>query len=110
MGPMIRYQHNTAGLAADGALRAELVTIEVSMVPTTIAPPARSSSRWFIFRAVVAVLLLLLIAFLAFDFWFYRAVRAALPQVDGTIHLAGLTSPVVVTYDSLGVPNISASN
>src|SRR5271165_4502530 len=80
------------------------------MVATTIAPPARSSNRKFIFRAVVAVLLLLLVGFLAFDFWFYRAVRAALPQVDGTIHLAGLTSPVVVTYDSLGVPNISASN
>ena len=80
------------------------------MVATTIASPARSSNRKFIFRAVVAVLLLLLVAFLAFDFWFYRAVRAALPQVDGTIHLAGLTHPVIVTYDSLGVPNISASN
>jgi len=80
------------------------------MVATTIVPPARSSNRKFIFRAVVAVLLLLLIAFLAFDFWFYRAVRAALPQVDGTIHLAGLTNPVIVTYDSLGVPNISASS
>jgi penicillin amidase len=56
------------------------------------------------------VLILLLIVFLAFDFWFYRAVRAALPQVDGTIRLSGLASPVVVTYDALGVPNISAAN
>src|SRR5271157_2833966 len=80
------------------------------MVATTIVPPARSSNRKFIFHAVIAVLLLLLVGFLAFDFWFYRAVRAALPQVDGTIHLAGLTNPVIVTYDSLGVPNISASN
>src|SRR5271165_1745392 len=80
------------------------------MLATTIAPPARSSNRKFIFRAVVAVLLLLLVAFLAFDFWFYRAVRAALPQVDGTIHLAGLASPVIVTYDALGVPHITASN
>ena len=80
------------------------------MVTTTIAPPARSSNRKFIFRAVVAVLVFLLIAFLAFDFWFYRAVRAALPQRDGTIHLAGLTNPVIVTYDSLGVPHIAASN
>src|SRR5271166_4972092 len=80
------------------------------MVPSTIAPPARPSSRKFIFRVVVAVLVLLLIAFLAFDFWFYRAVRAALPQVDGTIHLSGLTNPVIVTYDSLGVPHITASN
>ena len=55
-------------------------------------------------------MILLLIAFLAFDFWFYRAVRAALPQRDGAIHLAGLAGPVIVTYDALGVPNISASN
>src|SRR5271165_1015913 len=88
----------------------KLVTIKVSMVATTIFPPARTSNRKFIFRVVVAVLVLLLIAFLAFDTWFYRAVRAALPQVDGTIHLAGLTNPVIVTYDSLGVPHIAASN
>ena len=80
------------------------------MVATTIAPPARPSNRKFIFRVVVAVLVLLLIAFLGFDFWFYRAVKAALPQVDGTIHLPGLTSPVIVTYDALGVPHIAASN
>ena len=80
------------------------------MVATTIAPPARPSSRKFIFRAVVAVLVLLLLAFLAFDFWFYRAVRAALPQVDGTVHLAGLANPVIVTYDPLGVPHIAASS
>ena len=80
------------------------------MVTPTIAPPARSSNRKFIFRVVVAVLVLLLIAFLAFDVWFYRAVRAALPQRDGTIHLAGLTNPVIVTFDSLGVPHIAASN
>src|SRR5271166_4953282 len=80
------------------------------MVATTIFPPARTSNRKFIFRVVVAVLVLLLIAFLAFDTWFYRAVRAALPQVDGTIHLAGLSNPVSVTYDSLGVPHITASN
>jgi penicillin G amidase len=80
------------------------------MVATTIASSARASNGKFIFRAVVAVLLLLLVWFLGFDFWFYRAMRGALPQVDGTIHLAGLTNPVIVTYDSLGVPNVSASN
>src|SRR5271165_5735710 len=88
----------------------KLVTIRVSMVAPTIAPPARLSNRKFIFRTVVAILVLLLIVFLAFDFWFYRAVRAALPQVDGTIHLSELTNPVIVTYDSLGVPHIAASN
>ena len=80
------------------------------MGASTIAAAARPPHSKFIFRTVVGVLVLLLIVFLAFDFWFYRAVRAALPQVDGTIRLSGLASPVVVTYDALGVPNISAAN
>ena len=80
------------------------------MGASTIATPARPSHSRYIFRLVVGALILLLIIFLAFDFWFYRAVRAALPQMDGTIHLSGLASPVVVTYDGLGVPNIVASN
>lgn len=72
--------------------------------------PARPKKSKIVFRIVIAVLVLLLIAFLGFDWWFYRAVKASLPQRDGTVHLAGLTAPVVVTYDSLGLPNISASN
>src|SRR5271165_5996800 len=80
------------------------------MVASTTASPARSTQSKFIFRAVIGVLLLLLVAFLAFDVWFYRAVQAALPQRDGTVRLAGLAAPVIVTYDSLGVPNISAAN
>ncbi|HUI84724.1 MAG TPA: penicillin acylase family protein [Candidatus Binatia bacterium] len=73
-------------------------------------PAVRSSRSRVAFRAVVVILVLLLIAFLGFDFWFYRAVRAALPQCDGTVRLAGLKAPVLVTFDRLGVPNISASN
>ena len=36
--------------------------------------------------------------------------KASLPVVDGTLKVSGLQSPVVVTRDSLGVPNISAQN
>lgn len=78
------------------------------MAPT--ASPVRPPKSKFALRAVIAVLAVLLIAFLAFDAWFYRAVRDSLPQRDGTIHLAGLTAPVTVTYDHLGVPNIDATN
>ncbi len=78
-------------------------------MPVTESGVAPRKSK-FIFRAVVAILLLLLIAFLGFDYWFYRAVRASLPQRDGTLRLAGLAAPVIVTYDRLGVPNISAAN
>ncbi len=80
------------------------------MGASTIATRARPSHPKFIFRAVVGVLIFFLIVFLAFDFWFYRAVRAALPQRDGAIHLFGLVGPVTVTYDALGVPNIGAAN
>jgi len=75
-----------------------------------VASPVRPTQFRIIFRVVIGVLVLVLIAFLGFDWWFYRAVKASLPQRDGTMHLAGLTAPVIVTYDSLGVPNISASN
>jgi penicillin amidase len=84
--------------------------ISFPMAASTIATAARPSRSRFIFRVVVGILVLFLIVFLAFDFWFYRAVRAALPQVDGTIHLSSLAGPVTVTYDARGVPNIAASN
>jgi len=80
------------------------------MTATTLLTPPRASVTKVVFRIVIALLVLLLIAFLSFDFWFYRAVKAALPQRDGTIQLSGLAKPVIVTYDSQGVPNISASN
>jgi penicillin amidase len=80
------------------------------MEATSTYSSVRPSKSKFIFRTVIAVLVLALIVFLGFDFWFYRAVRASLPQRDGTVVLSGLVAPVIVTYDSLGVPNISASN
>lgn len=78
-------------------------------MPVTVSPVRRPRSR-IIFRAVVAVLILLLIAFLVCDYWFYRAVRASLPQRDGTLTLTALAAPVIISYDNLAVPNIMASN
>ena len=80
------------------------------MQSTTVLSSASASRTKVIFRIVIALLALFLIAFLAFDLWFYRAVRAALPQEDGVIQLAGLTQPVMVTRDSLGIPTITASS
>ncbi len=74
------------------------------------ASAVRRSRPRFALRIVIIVLLLLLVAFLGFDYWFYRAVRNSEAQRDGVVRLAGLVAPVTVTYDSLGVPNISASN
>jgi penicillin G amidase len=80
------------------------------MATTTLPSTSRPSGTRIALRVVIALLLLVLIAFLAFDFWFYRAVRAALPQEDGTIRVAGLSQPVTVTRDSLGIPTITAAN
>ncbi len=70
----------------------------------------RRSPFGLAFRIVVIVLALLIVAFLGFDFWFYRAVKHSQAMRDGTLKLAGLAAPVIVTYDELGVPNISAAN
>jgi penicillin G amidase len=78
------------------------------MNTATIAAPRRSNAHVAI-RVVVVLLILALLVFLAFDVWFYRAVRSALPQVDGTVVLGGLSQAVTVTRDSLGVPTIKAT-
>lgn len=52
---------------------------------------------------LVAVLVLGLLA----GSWF---VRQRLPQRQGTLPLAGLTAPVTVRYDRVGVPHIQAGN
>lgn len=38
--------------------------------------------------------------------WFYWRMHASLPQLEGTAQIAGLTGPVTVERDALGVPTI----
>ena len=61
----------------------------------------RRALRWG--GTVIAVLVLLLCVAYAF-------LRGAAPQLDGQVKLEGLTAPVTVTRDSLGVPTISGAN
>ena len=51
---------------------------------------------------------LLLIAACAGVLWLRAAEKAALPVLDGEIHTAGLSAPVVVERDGHGVPHIAA--
>ena len=41
--------------------------------------------------------------------WLRSAAKAALPQLDGDVHLAGLSAPVIVRRDAHGVPHIDAA-
>ena len=78
-------------------------------VSTSLSPPTRKRPR-IALRAVIVLVVFVLALFLLADIWFFRAAKASLPVVDGTLKLSGLTAPVIVTRDSLGVPNIAAQN
>src|SRR6184192_2672330 len=41
--------------------------------------------------------------------WFYWRVRASLPQLEGLAKVTGLSAPVEIERDGLGVPTIKGS-
>ena len=57
---------------------------------------------------IVSVAVVLLAAVVGTALWLRHSMRAALPQLDGDIHVAGLSAPVSVTRDAQGVPSIQA--
>src|SRR5579875_4875 len=60
---------------------------------------------------LLAVVALLAIAgVLGIAVWARHAMRSALPQLDGTIDIAGLQAPVTVTRNAQGVPCVHATN
>ena len=77
------------------------------MATTTVAPPSRRTGtvavRWI---AGALILFVLLIGGAAL--WIYTTERRELPQVDGTITLNGISAPVTVIRDKLGMPHIRA--
>jgi penicillin amidase len=79
---------------------------------TTTRPVARKRSRWlsrslWTLAGIAALLLILAGSGLA---WLHHAMVTSLPQLDGEIHLGGLTAPVTVRRDTHGVPHIQAAN
>src|SRR5215470_8002787 len=73
--------------------------------PTVQAQKAHRSRR-----VAGVVLLVLLLAVLSVLGWLYFAAHSALPQLDGSIRVAGLSAPVRVIRDNHGVPTIEAEN
>ncbi|MDQ5977581.1 MAG: penicillin amidase [Verrucomicrobiota bacterium] len=64
---------------------------------------------WKRLQLLVSVLsVLLVLALLAAGAVWWR-IRASLPPLDGTRPLAGLTAPVEITRDALGVPTVSGA-
>ena len=80
------------------------------MATTTLAPPRKKTkTRSILLRSLIAAGTLLVLAILALAIWVYSVGRRELPQVDGAIALSGVSSPVSVVRDKLGVPHIRAA-
>jgi penicillin amidase len=68
-----------------------------------------------IFVRIVGILttLVILVAAVAFLYgrhWVHQAMRDALPQLDGTLALPGLSAPVTVQRDDQGIPHLRAAS
>jgi penicillin amidase len=76
-----------------------------------IAPAARL--RLILLRTIAILVPLALIlaaaAFIAGRYWTRHALRASLPQIDGTLSIPGLSAPVTIQRDAHGVPHIHAA-
>jgi len=59
---------------------------------------------------LAVVVLLLLVAVAGGGLWLRAQLRASLPQLAGERSVSGLTGPVVIDRDALGIPTIQASN
>ncbi|MBI1740298.1 MAG: penicillin acylase family protein [Candidatus Koribacter versatilis] len=61
-------------------------------------------------KILSAIALVLLVAILGVAAWLYSIARSALPQLDGSVAVPGLSAKVRVVRDGLGVPTIEASS
>ena len=77
---------------------------------TTTVPVSSPRSRPRTLKTVIGVLVICLLLSLATLLWGYLITRSALPQLDGQLHVNGLSAPVTVTRDPHGVPTIEAAN
>jgi penicillin amidase len=76
-------------------------TLTVSRVPSS-----RRSTGWRIFLWLLLILILLAASVIAYA---YFIARSALPQLDGSLPVKGLSASVKVTRDGHGVPAIEAA-
>ena len=87
------------------------VTPVISFSSPAVPLQPRRKRRWprILLWSCCGLPVLLLFAPLAAVLWLRSATKAALPQLDGDVHLSGLSAPVTVRRDAHGVPHIDAA-
>ncbi len=83
------------------------------MIDLTNASSAKGRKRgWpqILLYCAGGLLALLFVGAVAGVLWLRATARAALPQLDGDLRVAGLSAPVTVRRDAHGVPHIEAAN
>src|SRR6185295_7606288 len=114
--PLLRRRRRSGKLDAliRSSRREENHVAEALLAPAPEAPAAKPRPRRRRLRIVgrtLAILAgLLVVAGGGSGVWLHNRMEASLPQLDGELALAGLSSPVEVERDDLGVPTIHAAN
>ncbi|MGA7857894.1 MAG: penicillin acylase family protein, partial [Terracidiphilus sp.] len=90
---------------------AESGALNYSAQQTSTLPSSRRSRRWtsIFLWSLSGLVIFFLLAAGAGVLWLRSAAQAALPVLDGDLHLAGLSAPVTVRRDAHGVPHIEAA-
>lgn len=74
----------------------------------TPPPPPRRPRRWRrVLAALLAIALLVAVSLVAYGYW---RLSASLPKLDGAVTAAGLSAPVRIERDRLGIPTLHAAN
>jgi penicillin amidase len=82
----------------------------VSTEPTDSDSERRSLSPRLILKIAAGLLVLLLLIGVAAGVWIHHQVELSLPQLEGTVVVPGVSQPVAIERDSLGVPTIRGDN
>src|SRR5580658_2671270 len=86
----------------------------IPRAPTQVSPPRKRRWPRVLLWTAGCIFALLVFAACAAIFWLRSVTRSALPALDGDLHLAGLSAPVlsapvIVRRDNHGVPHIEAA-
>src|SRR6201992_362452 len=87
-------------------------SLAARLLPAKASQGERPPRRW-LRRSLIqfgCVLSVALVALLIAGGWLCHSMHAALPQIDGELHVTGLNAAVTVTRDAQGVPSLQAAS